>query len=305
MKLRKVLSLILAALLVAGLLAGCGAANTDAGAKDFIENDSKYDNELSTSESIAGSQLPENQKLIRKVWLEAETEAMDALLADVEARVAELGGYIEARRVYNGSAYSTARRYRYADLTVRIPAQKLDTFVDRISEVSNITSANETTENVTLSYVATQSRLTALQAEEARLLELMAIAENLDDLLLIEQRLTDVRTELEAVTSQLRLYDNQIDYGTVYLSVEEVTEYTVEADTQTVWDRISGGFVSSLKNVGNGATELFIFLIVSLPYLLILTGVTVGIILLAKRKKKKKKNNAAKPQLPPKQDEQL
>ena len=55
-----------------------------------------------------------------------------------------------------------------------------------------------------------------------------------------------MRYELENRASQLRLYDNQVDYATIYLSIDEVQEYT-PVEEPTVWERISGGFVSSIK----------------------------------------------------------
>ena len=219
--------------------------------------------------------------------LEAETEAMDDLLASVVQRVEELGGYIEDRNIYNGSSYATGVN-RYANLTIRIPADRLDEFVVQVSQVSNITSNRETTEDVTLAYVDTQSRIVALETEQARLLELLAKAENMEDLLLIESRLTDVREELERVNSQLRLYDNLVNYGTIHLNITEVRQYTVvEEEPETVWERIGSGFMKSLKGLGNGITEVFVFLVVALPYLAVIALVALGVALLVKRRGRK------------------
>ena len=189
-----------------------------------------------------GAALPENQKLIRKVWLTAETEALDTLLSHVEQKVAALGGYMEAREQHNYSA-----RNRRAELTIRIPAEKLDQFTETVKENANVTSASENTENITLSYVAVESRMKALETEHTRLLELLAKAENMTEILQIEERLTKVRTELEQVTSQLRIYDNQVSYGTVYLTIHEVKEYTEEAP-EGFFARIGKGFMKSLKS---------------------------------------------------------
>ena len=125
-----------------------------------------------------------------------ETEDLDALLANVDARINELSGYVEQKEIYRGSLYAN-RVYRRAYLTIRIPAEQTDFFVEKVGEFSNITSSTEDVEDVTLQYVATESRITALKTEESRLLELLAQAKNMDELLLIESRLTDVRTELE------------------------------------------------------------------------------------------------------------
>ena len=124
----------------------------------------------------------------------------------------------------------------------------------------------------------------ALQTEEARLLELMEKAETMSDLLEIEARLTDVRYELESTTSQLRVYSNQVDYATIHLSIEQVQEYT-PVEEETLWQRISGGFMSSLKSVGEGIVDFFVWVIVSLPYLVIWGAVLAVVIIIFKKKK--------------------
>jgi len=293
---KKILALTLTLLLTACLLFGCGAAANDTaamenGAADYVSD--SLTQESATGATKGDSGAPQNQKLIRTININAETEDLDPLLAQIDARIAELEGYIEEREVYNGSAYADSR-YRRATLTIRIPADQLDSFVDQVSESSNITSTNETTENITLSYIATQSRITALETEQTRLLELLAQAENMEDLLKIESRLTEVRTELEEVTSQLRLYDNLVDYGTIHLTISEVREYTVVEEPETAWERIGSGFVKSLKNLGNILSELFIFLIVSLPYFAILGVIAACIVVPIRLRARKRKKLAEK-----------
>ena len=290
MRLKRFLAISLILVLITTLLAGCGAASYDGGDKNSaagsVEMGSVSDSLTDASASSSGSVIPQNQKLIRTLYLDAETEDMDTLLPQIEAKTADLGGYIEGREIYNGSSYSSSR-YRHASLTIRIPAEKLDAFVTQVAEHSNIISNRETTEDVTLKYIATESRVSALQTEQARLLELLAKAESMEDLLKIESRLTDIRAELEEVTSQLKLYDNLVDYGTIYLDLSEVVEYT-EPEPESGWARMGKGFVKSLKGVGNGFKEIFIFLIASLPYLVVISVIVVTVVLLIRRRKKKK-----------------
>lgn len=296
---KKLLAIVLSLVLMAGMLTGCGAKSESVmdmagSAGGYDDGGTRQESSLNSTADSSGVPQLENQKLVRKIWLNAETEEMDPLLNAVEQKITELSGYVEAREVYNGSAYS-GRRYRHADITVRIPVDSLDAFVNHVTENANITSTNETVDNITLSYVATESRITALETEQTRLLELLAQAESMENLLKIEERLTEVRTELEEVTSQLRLYDNMVDYGTVYLTVTEVTEYTVVEEPETVWERIGTGLVAAFKNIGNFLTELFVFLVISLPYLLLI-GVVITVVLLLVRagKRRSKKQKEAK-----------
>lgn len=312
MKIRKLLALLLTLLLIAGLFAGCGSAAMDsagnmmdypAEAPEAMAPDYNYgangklDMESGITDSAAGAtdttMTPQNQKLIRTIRLDAETEDMDILLSQVEKRVAELGGYVEAREIYNGSMYNS-KRYRNASLTIRIPAAKLDSFVDHVGQVSNITNNVETTDDVTLQYVSIESRIKALQIEEERLLELLAQADNMSDLLTIESRLTDVRYELENITSQLRVLENKVNYGTIHLDVSEVVEYT-EPEPENGWQRMGKGFVNSLKGLGNGLKEFFIWLVTALPYLVLIGGIVVAVIFIIRGSvRRKHRKNAAK-----------
>ena len=306
MKKRNILHILLSVLLIAGLLAGCGSKAYDSAENGKIEYapeaapDYDYgamDDMYVTEDSMSSSGTVENpqsyQKKIRRLEMYVETEDMDTLLANIENRVNELGGYVEQKEVYRGSAYAD-RVYRHASLTLRVPAEKADSFVEKVGEVSNITSTTEDVDDVTLQYVATESRITALTTEETRLLELLAQAENMEDLLLIESRLTDVRTELEEYTSQLRLYDNLVNYATISLYVDEVREYTPVKE-QTFWQRIGSGFVDNLKDLGTGLENFLVFVITGLPYFVLIAAVVVAVILIVKaalkRKKKKAKEN--------------
>lgn len=298
MKIRNILSIVLVLLLLAGVLSGCSKAVAE---REPMENHySSSDNAGSgiydaADEKVEASSTAEapmtDRKLIKTVELTAETEDLDALLEAVTARVNELGGYVENQRVYNGSNYAS-RRSRSASMTIRIPAGDLDGFVEHMAKSSNIVSRYAYIDDVTLTYVATESRVEALQAEHDRLLELMAKAETMSDLLEVEARLTDVRYELERVTSQLNVLKNQVSYSTVHLNVDEVVEYT-PVEEETVWQRISGGFVDSLKSIGNGFVEIFVFVLANLPHLVLIGAIAVGATLLIKgaiRKRKAKKN---------------
>lgn len=291
---------ILSALMILSLLCGCGRKTAnDAGSAmpEYGKLDDVYVNESVTekpSQSVtadsatgesAGS-IPQNQKLIRTLELNVETEDLDALLSNVEARLRELGGYVEQKEIYRGSAYSQ-KVYRNGSLTIRVPAEAADQFVSLVGEVSNITFSREDIDDVSLQYVATESRIVALETEQTRLLELLEKAENMEDLLQIESRLTDVRAELEQVTSQLRLYDNLVNYTTIHLSVEEVREYTpVEEDT--FWQRITKGLTGNLQDIAQGATDLLVFFITGLPYFILLAIVVTALVLWLRSQKRRR-----------------
>ena len=273
---KRLFALLLVLVLTASVLAGCGASS---GHKDMampeaaapMEAPAKGTNSMAFSAGGAATPVQTGQKLIRRVNIDAETEDLDALLEKLTAQISSMGGYIEQQNLYNGSAYASYRS-RSANLTVRIPADKLDGFIGQVKGVSNVISYNESQEDVTLTYVSTESRIKALETEEARLLELLAQAENMTDLLQIEARLTDVRYELESVKSQLLVLSNQVDYATVYLYISQVKEYT-EVEEKTVWQRISSDFSRNLKDLGQWLVDLFVWVVTYSPQLVLLCAV--------------------------------
>lgn len=279
MKKTRLLTLLL---VLALLFVGCAKAPTGNLAGDAMGAPQEGNGIYAEGEKVETSVgIEENRKLIRTVNMEAETSDLDAILADLDAQLAQLGGYVQDKSVQNGRNGS----YRYATLTLRIPADKVDQFVGHVEDATNILSSSEKAEDVTLKYSAIESRIKALETKEARLLELLAEAKDLNDLLLLENQLAAVRQELETVKSQLKLYDSLIDYGTINLTVTEVKEFTVvEEEEPTAWERIGTGFVKSVKGMWTILTEIFIFLVVALPYLVIPGGIVIAILVIRKKR---------------------
>ena len=286
---KKFLSLLLCAALLLGLTACGGSSKSEAmysagaipEAAAPMEAPMVADNAVSLKGANSGSPaLPEGRKWIITIDMNVETDDLELLMVDLDQKINALGGYVEDQNIHNGSNYAS-RRYRNANLTIRIPDENVDQFTSEVSGLANVVSQNLRREDITLKYVSTASRVTALETEEARLLELLAEAENMADLLEIEARLTDVRYELENYASQLRLYDNQIDYATIYLNISEVQEYT-PVEEPTFFERIKTTFSDALEGLGNGIVNITVFLVGNSPYIL-----TFGIILLVVIKLKK------------------
>ncbi len=282
MKRRKLLSILLILLMLLSLTACGGAASEEA---PMEQNQAIREDGLTTDNSSSTGQLQDDRKLIVTVNLDAETEDMDALLSWLGNRISGLNGYVESQNIHNGSIRGNYR-YRSADMTIRIPAGKVDGFLQEIEGQTNIVSNSLSREDVTLNYVDTESRLAALRIEEERLLAMMEKTTTMADLLKIESRLTEVRYEIEKVTSRLRKYDDLVDYATIHLSISEVQEYT-PVEEPTVWERIGTGFMRSVKGLWNFIVELFVFIIVASPYLLVFGGIAAVVILIIKKKKRR------------------
>ncbi len=302
MKKKICLSCFTIMLLTFMLLTGCGGASKESAAYYAAPAEEavayEYDSDLYMTESAVTEEAMEEaeaetggvdvkettRKLIKTVDLEAETENFDALLKTVNEKTEKLGGYVESSYVYNGSQYY--EHNRNANLKLRIPAEKLNDFLSAMDENSNITSKNENVEDVTLQYVDMKSHKEALETEQTRLLELLEQAETVEDIITIEGRLSEVRYQIESMESQLRTLDNQVSYSTVHLYIEEVKRYTPVKE-QTVFEKITTGFVASLYDVGEGIADFFISFIIHIPYIVVWT-VAIILVLIVVRKIRKK-----------------
>ena len=248
-------------------------------AEEALEMDYKASGGTQTAVIREETPVSSDRKLIRTINLEAEAYNLNEVDRFISAKVAELGGYIESENKYSGSrrgygVYSEEGteekeedRWTSASYVLRIPSSRLDGFVAAVDRQANIVSQSSNVEDITLRYVDMESKKTALQTEQKRLMELMEKAETVEDMIRIEERLTDVRYQLESTESQLRSMANQVNYSTVYLSVQRVNRYTVVQEPRSVGERIVQGFHESVEDVADSLQELGIWLVVNSPYL--------------------------------------
>lgn len=294
---KKVEAFLIAVMLVM-MTAGCGnsskmAADERATVSSGAELDGEYSWDTDetadtgvTSENGLEAQVENGRKLIRTVSLSLETKEFDSVLTNLSTKTTELGGYIETSSV-NGNSYSH-HSTRYASYVIRIPADKLNEFVEVVSELGNVTQKNESVEDVTLRYIDVESHKKALETEQERLLELLSKAENMEEILTIESKLSDIRYEIENYESQLKTMDNQIDYSTVSVYIDEVERVT-DTGEKGFFEEIKERFGNSLYIVARGIRGLVIGILGSLPILIVCGGV-IAVVVIVVRKILKKRN---------------
>lgn len=311
---------LLGALLIISLLAGCGSSSvkytedistevydTAAPEANFYDDNAEMA-EVTEDAIVSDMEISETvqtgRKLIRNFDINIETKEFDDVISGIQKKVQELGGYIEHSSLDSGSSYY--RNYnRYQYMEVRIPSDQLDGFVENVKETANVTSISESTEDITLQYVDVESRKKALETERDRLLELLEKAETVEDLITIESRLSEVRYQLESYTSQLRTYDNQVDYSTVMLSINEVERET-KTEPKTFWEEVSQKFENNLYGLGRDFRNAAVWFLSSLPYLLIwAVGITAAILVIRKIRCKRKEKGILRKTTSDKSDQDL
>lgn len=301
---------LLAVMLAASMLMGCGGSSKnayDAAAPEMAVTEEStteeyfYDvtDDVAEKGTTAGSISANgevsnvaqvNRKLIRTFHLDIQTKEFDEVVSGIQAKVQELGGYIEQSSMDSGSVYYSNYN-RYSNMTLRIPSDKLDGFIQNVKDTANVTNISESADDITLKYVDVESRKIALETERDRLLELLEKAETVEDIITIEGRLSEVRYQLESYASTLRTFDNQVDYSTVYMNIHEVDRET-KVEPKTFWEEVTEEFADSIYDMGRGFRNFTIWFLGSSPYLLLwgvlIGGGVFGLRFIGKKKKLKK-----------------
>ena len=208
-----------------------------------------------------------NEKLIQNIGLEIETKEYSKTLSDIEALVKSLDGYILSSYVPRPKMDNTFSNLE-ANLTVMIPTISIDDFILKTGQSSNIVSERREAYNVTDSYRDTESRITTLKAKEVRLLELLNQSGSLSDLLTIENELSNTRYEIERLESTILDYDKRIQYTQFNLIIREVYEYS-PSDEASLWEKIVEGFSNNAQSFLRTLETGFVFIITTLPFILI------------------------------------
>lgn len=288
---KKLFSFLLA-LLLCLTLAGCSSSSVKS------ENGSNsYGGDAAAEAPETGDaslQLGEsNRKLIYHTVVTAETKEYDAAKEKLDNLITQYQGYLESFS-FSGYSRGDEQENRSLNYTIRVPSESLFSFLEELEDTVRVVSSNTDMSDVTGDYVDSEARLNALKKEELRLLELLEQAENLEEILQLEDRISEVRYQIENITSQLQVYDDEIAYSTVELSLRDVTEYTIRPSFGSrSWEAFTGGW-SSFVNALQG---LVIALLWLMPFLLVGGVIVFFVVSFAHRSAKKRR---AKFPVPPK-----
>ena len=303
---KKFLALLLALIMTLALV-GCGASapkteafmdmtTSDGAAMDMgfdaggapmedYKEEAEYQNgAFEEYPSTTGNEKLKDVKMVYTANMDLQTLSFDKADADISALVEEMGGYFEQRSISNRSS-----GYRYAEYTVRVPAEKFNDFCSQMGTLCHLVYKNESADNITESYYDTQSRLVTAQTKLERLQELLRRAESMEDIITIESAISETEWTIENLTGTLRTYDSLVGYSTIYMTLHEVYELSGQGQAPvTFGDRLGESFLDGLKAIGRTAQNFAVWLAYSWFWLLIVVVIVIVVIRTIRRRKKGK-----------------
>jgi hypothetical protein len=306
---KRIFAAILALMLVALCFAGCSAQYSGEGAVAPAEakNDMSYDMDYAMEEPVADyveaesapgkamdsgdsslNTMPtdESRKIIRNGDISIDTTDFDASVAKLNELVEKYGGYTSNANVYvSNNKYSL----HSGSYTLRIPAENFDAFIAERSGIGAVQNINVWSDDVTDQYFDMNARLESLETKRTRLLELLEKAETMENIIALETELSDTIYQIESLTGSLRRLDDQINYSSIFVNINEVREVTDPVELpKTLGERISQNFKNTLSGMKTGGENFLVWFIGASPALLLIGVVVAAVIVVVVRVKRKK-----------------
>lgn len=343
MKKSRLLAMLLAAMVLLGLLAGCSASSVTSDSAAYDQEAMPESNtavsppaagmdsvtvteETVTETTDSASEAPAEdviaagetealdpeaftEKIIYSGYVCLQTTAFDDTLAQLEKAVASCGGFVQDSSV-DGSTRTmadgtTAVVDRWAYYTVRVPADQFEAFLNDTDGIGNVISSSRSQENVTTQYTDYEARLDSLNIQEERLLAMLEESGDLESLIALEARLSEVRYEIESIERNLRSLDQRIAYSTVNLEIQEVEVYTPTAPVQRSFgEKLSDAFSDGWSGFVAFLSALTLALAAALPGLVLLVVVVVAVVLILRRIARRRQKAKAERQAQPGSEDQ-
>ncbi len=257
------------------------------------------------AESVKGDIKPDygGHKIIRTAGLGLETREFDRDLAYIKQKVVDMGGYVSDSYVSGRKPVNYNDPGRYASISTRIPQQRMEAFLADARGIATVTYENSGGQDITSSYFDSESRLAIYNAQRERIMKLLEKAENMEDIISLETELSRLTYEIEGLTTQLKRWDDLVDFATVSIDLTEIPPAVAIASNDDFGTRINEGLADTLSGIAVFGENLLVFLIIASPVLgvLFVIGLIVFFIVRRSRRKLRARMAEMKQQTPPQQ----
>lgn len=226
-------------------------ANEAGMALDVPESSQEQGRSGSIGIGLPASFNKENVKLIFSADMYVQTLDFAEAEKGLYSLVEKAGGYFEYISQDNGNWYNDDNSYKFASYTVRVPSDKFQEFINSVSAGMHVVNMSQNAQDVGQAYFDTERRLETLKNKHDRLEELLSNATSMTDIIELESALSDTEYQIEQYTSDLQRYDSLIDYSTVTVSIEKVSEYaTGISEELSFWQRLGRSVKQGVADFG-------------------------------------------------------
>jgi hypothetical protein len=267
---RAALAVIAVLLLATSCAEDRGGRSTDSAATPGIAPEAEYRSQGPADGQGAPEAAPDRE-VISTAWIDLRVDDPRERAAEIVAIVNDVGGRVDHRSEQPGTDEADAT----AQLTVRVPADQLQSVLDRFEELGTVANLTLDATDVTAQAVDLDARIQSLQRSVDRLLEIISNTTRAEDLISAENALAERQAQLESYQSQREYLSDQVALSTVTVNLSaEPVEPTPAAGfwggLQRGWDSLLAALKSFAVALGVALPWLgFVVLLAGLLYLAI------------------------------------
>lgn len=217
--------------------------------------------------SFAAPSPQYGQQVIKTASLSLHVDSVRKQSDAIKAMIEGMTGYVDDLNInrYDGS-YS-------AYMTLRVPSDKFDTTVSALKELAvYVNNEYSNSEDVTQYYNDLEAKITNREALEQQYLDVLKKASDVDAIVSITKALADVRSEIESLQIEKKSYDNQIQYSSISVSLEEDSSVSDTASTWSVVTTVKQAFSDWVVFLQTVADKGVYALVYGWPLLIVYLG---------------------------------
>jgi hypothetical protein len=205
----------------------------------------------------------------------ADTRAAQQAIEEMVTEMADEGAYVVSSEEHGGVEGGSP----HVAMSIRVPAARFDEAMDRLASLAvQVTTRNESGQDVTEEYVDLEARLESLEAARERLLEIMQDTRTTDELLKAEQQLTQREAEIESLKGRMQYLAQAARLARIWI---ELQPYVLSQPVGTRWRpaEAARGAVETLVDSLRGLGDFLIFFAIAvLPWVVALGLVVYGVV---------------------------
>ena len=284
------ITLALGLALVCGV-AGCssGAGDSDAGsaASSALDSsggssgDSAAAAPKSASRAFGATSVTvtdaSSQKQIRTAQVTLRVTGIDDAAARVRTIATGVGGLVQDENTTFGSAAGTGAKKAAKGssvLTLRVPADQLDTAIDRLGDIGRRLDLRTTSKDVTTTVADLDSRVLSQERSVDRMRALLDKAGSVKDIIAIESQLGSREADLESLQAQALAVKDQVALSTLVVTLKPTAAAAPApkddddgflAGLSTGWDFVRKSGVVALTVIGTLLPLGVVIAVVAVP----------------------------------------
>lgn len=214
------------------------------------------------------------RKIINNAELSLNVENFDESFNAIQQVVEKTSGFIQSSNSYvsRSNVGEDGKDYKEGHVALRIPGSEFYRALNEIEQLGKTMNKSVYGNDVTKQYMDMEARLKSKEVQEERLLDILSKATKVEDILRIENELNRVRTEIEMYVSQLRDWDNLVQYSTINVFIKEVEPKDKQVSPPkmgNLWDRVKKGFIVTTNGILDIAEAFIVGIGFAFPVIII------------------------------------